>query len=240
VKRFTLNDDLHRFAPLGRGLKNVQKITMTKRADYREVKELGRGGQSKVFLVQISTRVIAQGLSAVDVVAKSGALTSENVESFARSIWNIARPDNVSELGALKTFIPRENGPDSERQMIGRLKKEISILAENRAGLIKMLDFNSEEHWLVTEYYPYGTLEQNLIRYKGDPYQTLSAFRSLVATVAALHKDGIVHRDIKPDNIFVDSEEHLILGDFGIVFDRSGAERPTGTGESVGACSAPR
>jgi serine/threonine protein kinase len=63
----------------------------------------------------------------------------------------------------------------------------------------------------------------------------LNAFRPLVEGVAELHKRGVVHRDIKPDNIFV-SEGQLILGDFGIVwFDDAARTRVSDTYENVGS-----
>jgi serine/threonine protein kinase len=37
-----------------------------------------------------------------------------------------------------------------------------------------------------------------------------------VLAIQSLHKVGIVHRDIKPDNIFLDDEGHLVLADLGL------------------------
>jgi len=34
--------------------------------------------------------------------------------------------------------------------------------------------------------------------------------------IQSLHKKGIIHRDIKPDNIFLDETGHLILADLGL------------------------
>ena len=53
--------------------------------------------------------------------------------------------------------------------------------------------------------------------------------------VAILHKNNVLHRDIKPDNIFF-SDTGLVLGDFGLVFltDDERA-RISGTYENVGA-----
>lgn len=53
-------------------------------------------------------------------------------------------------------------------------------------------------------------------------------------TVASLHKEGLVHRDIKRPNIFVRNDHELVLGDFGIVYVPNAPERLTQTGERVG------
>jgi serine/threonine protein kinase len=61
----------------------------------------------------------------------------------------------------------------------------------------------------------------------------LTAFRSLVETVAHLHRTGIVHRDIKPANIFLKGQK-LIPGDFGIAYTGNNTFRLTLTHERVG------
>jgi serine/threonine protein kinase len=55
-----------------------------------------------------------------------------------------------------------------------------------------------------------------------------------VQTVASLHKDGYIHRDIKPANVFIRNDDELVLGDFGIVYVATAADRVTLTGERVG------
>ena len=47
-------------------------------------------------------------------------------------------------------------------------------------------------------------------------------------SIEALHKRRILHRDIKPDNLFLNSRHDVVLGDFGLcrTFGRSTAEQP--------------
>lgn len=38
----------------------------------------------------------------------------------------------------------------------------------------------------------------------------------LIISVDAIHKMNFIHRDLKPDNVLIDSEGHLKLSDFGL------------------------
>lgn len=145
-----------------------------------------------------------------------------------------ARLDLPSELGALKVF----NIPTSEAEAdeaIGRLKNEVAVLRKNRPGLIRLLDANEEERWMVTELMPAGTIENHPDTFKGNALGALRAFRPLVETAATLHREGIVHRDIKPANVFISDGGQLVLGDFGIVYLPDLRERLTCTNERVGS-----
>jgi serine/threonine protein kinase len=203
---------------------------MGTRKDWEQVAPLGGGGQSNVFLVRRPLRSTDRESNLKKI---QGALDSAKSALLAESIWSYARPDNASELGALKVFKIKKRADDD--QAIERLRNEIASLESGDPGLPLLLDSNVEERWLVTEYFPEKTLEHHPRRYMGDAARALKAFRSLVATTASLHKKGRVHRDIKPPNVFVRNDEELVLGDFGIVFVPEAAERLTATNERVGA-----
>jgi serine/threonine protein kinase len=194
---------------------------MEKRAAWEVIEPLGAGGQSEVFLARNPER---QSERANCLEGIRSALDGDKRAELAVAIWSYARPDLPSELGALKVFkIP----PSEEYEAIERLKNEIAALSQNRPGLPKLLGSNVLERWIVTEYFPERTLEHSPTRYRGKTALALKAFRSLVQTVAELHKDGHVHRDIKPANVFVRSSGELVLGDFGIVYVPNAAERVT-------------
>lgn len=91
-------------------------------------------------------------------------------------------------------------------------------MSENlHSNLIEILDIDPDSTWYVSKFYQNGTLANNKNTFKGNLKKSLKAIRPLVEGVAILHKNGYVHRDIKPQNIFLNSNNDLILGDFGLI-----------------------
>lgn len=208
----------------------------TETSQWEEIKPLGSGGQSDVFLVR-SPRRVAERVGCLTTIRR--ALDGDKRAELAEAIWCYARPEVGSELGAIKRFkIPTESTmPPSgtkDHEAIKRLENEVSVLRENRPGLPRLLDSNIKERWIVTEYFPEGSLERHPEKFKGNVAYALKAFQSLVETVASLHQDGYVHRDIKLPNVFVGANGQLVLGDFGIVYVPDALARITLTGERVG------
>jgi len=188
---------------------------------------LGAGGQSTVYLVRSPART-AERIGHLDTIRR--ALSQNQPAELAKAISSYAREDYTSEQGALKVFRIREWGAPAEH----RFKAEISVLRQDKPHLPKLLAHDEEEQWLVTEYFPSGTLDKSPLKYKGEPILALKAFRSLVETVAnALHAHDIVHRDIKLHNVFIGPNGDLVPGDFGIAFVPE-STRVTLTDERVG------
>lgn len=148
----------------------------------------------------------------------------------------IVRSEDLSYHGALKVLHkPVEaRDPDLAEE---RIKREIQVMSENlHPNLLKIHDTDPNSKWFVSEYHPGGTLDENLEKYQGDFAKALMAIRPLIEGVSELHKKGIVHRDIKPHNVFIDSNGGLILGDFGLVyFVDDQRTRISGTLENVGS-----
>lgn len=219
---------------------NGQQLMQGKRSEWERVKKepLGEGGQSKVYLVRTPERTKQRRRSLEIIksqlpisIGTEESISSRNLE-YVEAIRDYTRPDLPDELGAMKEFKLRDN----EEQSLSRLRQEIEVLQQNLPGLPKLLGFDIEERWMVTEFFPNGTLEDHLEEYKGNAALALKAFRSVVATIALLHNEGKVHRDIKPANIFIGKEHEFILGDFGLVYVPNREARITRfQGETVGA-----
>lgn len=90
-------------------------------------------------------------------------------------------------------------------------------------------------HFIVMRYLE-GEPLNSLLAEAGDPLsirESLGILEDVASALDYAHSKGIVHRDVKPSNIFVTSNG-AVLGDFGIVRVLDDASRVTATGQALG------
>lgn len=200
------------------------------------IRELGRGGQGTVQLVYDSGSVRLPSRSLADIGASPGTLSPANIFDGRPlgEILGVIAPGTV-QFGALK----RLHAPDQARNAESaekRLAQELrAFQSVEHPNVLRLLDINQAEKWFVTEYHPRGTLSLAKQAFAGRPMDSLRAFRGLVDAVAALHARNIVHRDIKPDNIFIAQDGRFVLADMGLAFFlEDDGDRLTNTGSNIG------
>lgn len=109
---------------------------------------------------------------------------------------------------------------NSDKEFLERFQREAQAASlMSHHNLVNLLDVGveGEYRYLVLEYVNGNTLK-DIIRQKGRlNYQT--AIQITIRILSALqhaHDNGIIHRDIKPQNVLVHADGHVKVADFGI------------------------
>jgi len=87
--------------------------------------------------------------------------------------------------------------------------------------------------YLVMEFFEGGDLNKRLAGQAVAPAEALRFFRELMFALGDIHEKGILHRDLKPQNLMFRRDGSLAIVDFGIAKNIAAADR-TGAGEVLG------
>jgi hypothetical protein len=119
---------------------------------------------------------------------------------------------------------------------INRFRREIDAgLHLSHPNIVRVVDSNpdTDPAYIVTEYCPGGALSPAAVTGK-TLSERLSMIRAICVGVMHAHTQGVVHRDLKPDNIFLQADGTPTVGDFGLCFFEESGERFTLLEEAVG------
>ncbi len=140
----------------------------------------------------------------------------------------------IKEKIALKLLKPEIA---SDKKTIERFSNELKFSRKIRhENVCQMFDLNEEKgmHYITMEYV-HGEDLKRLIRKMGQMSagQAISLAKQVCAGLTEAHKLGVVHRDLKPQNIMVDEEGKPRIMDFGIARSLKG-KGMTGAGVMIG------
>jgi serine/threonine protein kinase len=133
-------------------------------------------------------------------------------------VWRATAADDPAREVALKVVIDPEHADG--------LRRDASSLVRLRGeGIVRVvaIDLAHEPPWLALELLRGGSLRDLLRRGRPSPSEGLRLFERLLELLAIVHREGIVHGDLKPENVLFDGSGAPRLSDFGL--SRRSAQR---------------
>src|SRR5580692_1715050 len=127
-----------------------------------------------------------------------------------------ARDQEVDRLVALKVIRPELAGHSSVLQ---RFKQEL-ILARTvtHRNVIRIYDLGVAEgcRFITMEFIEGRDLSSVLEERKLAPEEAVKILRQVCSALEAAHAEGVVHRDLKPQNVMLEASGRVVVMDFGL------------------------
>lgn len=156
---------------------------------------------------------------------------------MAQIVGKYEMPENAllgqGQFGKVKAAVHTETGQRvavkeikkaniKTKKDVDTVKKEVLInrkLGEGHPNILRMLDMleDSEKLYLVLELAHGGDLFDKIIDHGGFSEETARIFfRQIISGLEYAHGQGIVHRDMKPENLLLGDQDVLKISDFGL------------------------
>jgi serine/threonine protein kinase/tetratricopeptide (TPR) repeat protein len=148
-----------------------------------------------------------------------------------------ARDTRLDRHVALK-FLPASLGTQdaAKKRFIHEAKAASSLEHPNICAVYDIGETDDGQMFIAMPRYDGETLEERIARGPMEIGEAIDMVTQLAAGLAKAHERGIVHRDIKPGNIFVTRDGHVKIMDFGLA-KLATETRLTKSGTTVGTIS---
>lgn len=156
------------------------------------------------------------------------------------TVWR-ALDETLGRTVAVKELrFPSSIDDDEKRRLITRTLREAKAIARIRNnGAVTVFDVVDEDDrpWIVMELVEGKSLAE-AIREDGvlTPRRAAEVGLAILDVLRSAHREGILHRDVKPSNVLIAEDGRVVLTDFGIA-QVEGDPSVTSTGMLVGAPS---
>lgn len=174
-----------------------------------------RHGQHKIAVVETATKPSKSKSSSMreQSIKQYKLLKTIGKGNFARVMLARHMPTN-SEV-AIKIIDKTQLNPNS----LEKLFREVSIMKLlNHPNIVKLYEVIETEKtlYLVMEYISNGEVFEYLVK-NGRMKENIARqkFRQILSAVQYLHSQNIIHRDLKAENLLLDSNLDVKIVDFG-------------------------
>ncbi|WP_406394261.1 serine/threonine protein kinase [Streptomyces sp. NBC_00882] len=156
------------------------------------------------------------------------------------TVWR-AEDETLGRTVAVKELrFPSSIDEDEKRRLITRTLREAKAIARIRnTSAVTVYDVVDEDDrpWIVMELVEGKSLAE-VIREDGllEPKRAAEVGLAVLDVLRSAHREGILHRDVKPSNVLISEDGRVVLTDFGIA-QVEGDPSITSTGMLVGAPS---
>ncbi|MFF5564196.1 serine/threonine-protein kinase [Streptomyces sp. NPDC012623] len=156
------------------------------------------------------------------------------------TVWR-ALDETLGRTVAVKELrFPSSIDDDEKRRLITRTLREAKAIARIRNnGAVTVFDVVDEDDrpWIVMELVEGKSLAE-AVREDGllTPRRAAEVGLAILDVLRSAHREGILHRDVKPSNVLIAEDGRVVLTDFGIA-QVEGDPSVTSTGMLVGAPS---
>ncbi len=148
-------------------------------------------------------------------------------------VW-LATQVSLERLVAVK-ILSTDGGITTD--MAARFEREARVIAKlDHPHIVGIYDVGRMTDGRLFYSMPYlnnGDLGRRDLRYA--PVEILRILRALLDALAYAHAQGVVHRDVKPQNVLFDKNQRPLLADFGIALARGEGVRVTSQRQTLGS-----
>jgi FixJ family two-component response regulator len=155
----------------------------------------------------------------------------------------------IGEGGMSRVYLASREGDDeplvvkilraevtSDKTALARFIEEYNLVERIRSRHVARIHghgISGDLAYLVMEFFDGGDLNKRLASKSLGPEESLKIFRELMFALGDIHEQGVLHRDLKPQNLMFRADGSLAVLDFGIAKHVDAIDR-TGSGEILG------
>ena len=135
---------------------------------------------------------------------------------------------------AIKVMLPEALADEVSRRRFENEARTIARLEHpNIVGIHEVGRTDAGLPWYAMPYLPHGHLGSRDLT--GDHARVREVLRALLSALSYAHARGVIHRDVKAENVLFDEADRPLLADFGIALRRGYGTRVTMIGLAVGS-----